>query len=323
MRLGVFTPLFGHLSFELMLEKVRSFGLDCVEIGTGAYPGSAHCDVDALLADRARAGDYLGAIRDAGLSISALSCHGNPVHPDPAIAGEHHEVFEKTVRLAALLEVPVINVLSGCPGDSETARAPNWVTCAWPPDYPPILEWQWNRVVIPYWRKAAAFAEQHGIRKIAVEMHPGFVVYNPETALKLREAVGETIGVNLDPSHLFWQGIDVPTAIRGFGQAGALFHVHAKDTFIDPRNTAENGCLDAKPYTQMRDRSWYFRSVGWGHDLLQWRQIVSALRLAGYDYVLSIEHEDGLASVDEGLRYAVEFLRQVLLREQPAEMWWA
>jgi sugar phosphate isomerase/epimerase len=323
MRLGVFTPLFGHLGFEPMLEKVRSFGLDCIEIGTGAYPGSAHCDVDALLADRARAGDYLAAIRDAGLSISALSCHGNPVHPIPAIAREHHEVFEKTVRLAALLEVPVINVLSGCPGDSETARAPNWVTCAWPPDYPPILEWQWNSVVIPYWRKAADFAEEHGIRKIAVEMHPGFVVYNPETALKLREAAGETIGVNLDPSHLFWQGIDVPTAIRRFGQAGALFHVHAKDTFIDPRNMGENGCLDAKPYTQMRDRSWYFRSVGWGNDLLQWRQIVSALRLAGYDYVLSIEHEDGLASVDEGLRYAVEFLRQVLLREAPAEMWWA
>jgi sugar phosphate isomerase/epimerase len=149
------------------------------------------------------------------------------------------------------------------------------------------------------------------------------VVYNPETALKLREAAGETIGVNMDPSHLFWQGIDVPTAIRRFGQAGALFHVHAKDTFIDPRNMGENGCLDAKPYTQMRDRSWYFRSVGWGNDLLQWRQIVSALRLAGYDYVLSIEHEDGLASVDEGLRYAVEFLRQVLLREAPAEMWWA
>jgi len=321
MKIGVFTVLFAKLPFERMLEKVASFGLDCVEIGTGGYPGNAHCDVAKLLASRSTARDYRKKIQDAGLFISALSCSGNPIHPDKAIAAEHHLAFERTVRLAQQLEVPVVNVLSGCPGDSARAQCPNWITCAWPPEYPRCLQWQWEKVVVPYWKKAAAFARRHGIIKIAVEMHPGFVVYNPETAMRLRDAVGQTIGVNLDPSHLFWLGVDIPTAIRRFDQA--IFHLHAKDTFIDPRNVAENGCLDSKPYRDIARRAWTFRSVGWGHDLACWRQITSALRSVDYDYVLSIEHEDALASVDEGLRHAVETLRAAAFKEPAAEMWWA
>jgi len=321
MKIGVFSVLFGKLSFPKMLEKVSELGLDCVEIGTGAYPGSAHCDVEKLLASKSAARDYLQQVRDAGLFISGLSCSGNPIHPDVKIAREHHTTFEGTVRLARQLEVPVVNVLSGCPGDSPNAKCPNWITSAWPPDYPKFLEWQWSKVVIPYWRKAAAFAKKHGIEKIAVEMHPGFVVYNPETALKLREHVGETIGVNLDPSHLFWLGIDIPAAIRAFGPA--IFHVHAKDTFIDRTNVANNGMLDAKPYQDLRNRAWTFRSVGWGHGLDCWREIASALRIAGYDYVMSIEHEDPLASIDEGLQHAVQTLRAATLKQPAAEIWWA
>jgi sugar phosphate isomerase/epimerase len=321
MKIGVFTVLFGKLPFEQMLTKVASFGLDCVEIGTGAYPGNSHCEVETLLTSKRAARDYLKRIQDAGLFISALSCSGNPIHPNKQVAREHHAAFEGTVRLARQLEVPIINVLSGCPGDSPNARCPNWITCAWPPEYPKYLEWQWQEVVIPYWKKAAAFANRNGIKKLAVEMHPGFVVYNPETALKLRKEVGDTIGVNLDPSHLFWLGVDIPTAIRAFGPA--VFHLHAKDTFVDRRNVAENGCLDGKPYGQISRRAWTFRSVGWGHDLACWREIASALRLVGYDYVLSIEHEDPLASVDEGLRHAVDTLRAATLQEPAAEMWWA
>ena len=321
MRIGVFSVLFAKLPFEQMLSKVAGFGLDCVEIGTGAYPGQSHCEVEKLLGSKSAARDYLKRVRGAGLFISALSCPGNPIHPDRKIAREHHAAFERTVRLARQLEVPIINVLSGCPGDSPQAKCPNWITCAWPPEYPKYLEWQWREVVVPYWKKAAALANRHGIKKIAVEMHPGFVVYNPETALQLRERVGETIGVNLDPSHLFWLGVDIPTAIRAFGSA--IFHLHAKDTAIDARNVAQNGCLDAKPYAQMAQRAWTFRSVGWGHDVGCWRQITSALRMVGYDYVLSIEHEDALASVDEGLRHAVETLRSATLKEPAAEMWWA
>jgi sugar phosphate isomerase/epimerase len=255
------------------------------------------------------------------LTISALRCHANPLHPQAAIAEEAHATFELTVRLAEQLRVDRVCLFSGCPGDSDQARYPNWVTAAWPPDYQELLAWQWQEKVIPYWKSAAAFARDRGVR-LCFEMHPGFVVYNPETLLRLRCECGDNIGANLDPSHLFWQGIDVIEAIRVLGQAGALYHVHAKDTAIDEHNARVNGVLDTKPLDQVARRSWVFRTVGYGHDALLWREFVSALRKEGYDDVLSIEHEDALASIDEGFLKAVRLLREVMFSEQPATAWW-
>ena len=185
-----------------------------------------------------------------------------------------------------------------------------------------MLEWQWRDKVIPYWTEEARFADRHGI-DIAFEMHPGFVVYNPESLLQLRAEAGPRIGANYDPSHLFWQGIDAVEAIRVLGQAGAIFHVHAKDTYVDPINTRRNGVLDTKSYDRIADRSWIFRTVGFGQADKVWKDIVSALRTVGYDYVMSIEHEDALMSIDEGLGKAVAFLQGIIFRERPAEMWWA
>ncbi|HYF12460.1 MAG TPA: sugar phosphate isomerase/epimerase, partial [Actinomycetota bacterium] len=178
-------------------------------------------------------------------------------------------------------------------------------------------------VVIPYWQEASAFAAEHGVTKIAFEMHPGFVVYNVETLLKLRSAVGDSIGANLDPSHLFWQGVDAVEAIKVLGANEAIFHVHAKDTAIDRRNVAVNGALDAKHYDDVLGRSWTFRTVGYGQGEQVWRDIVSALRAVDYDYVMSIEHEDQLMSMDEGLRKAVALLQEILVREEKPTMWWA
>lgn len=321
MELGVFTVLFSNLPFARMLERVCSYGLRYVEIGTGAYPGNAHCDPESLLSQPGQIEEYRRLMENCGVSISALACQGNPLHPDHEIAKRHHETFEKTVQLAERMEVSTINLLSGCPGDSEHARYPNWSPCAWPPEYPQLTTWQWDEVAIPYWQRAAQIAAQHGVHRLAIEMHPGFLVYNPTTALKLREAVGQSIGVNFDPSHLFWLGIDMPTAIRKLG--GAIFHCHAKDTFVDRRNVEENGFLDSRPYSDVAARAWSFRTVGWGHDLSEWRRIVSALRLVGYDGVLSIEHEDPLADAEEGLTHAVAFLRRAMLVKKPGEMWWA
>jgi sugar phosphate isomerase/epimerase len=152
-------------------------------------------------------------------------------------------------------------------------------------------------------------------------MHPGFVVYNPATLLRLRAAVGPMVGANLDPSHLFWQGIDPIVAIRELG--GAIFHVHAKDTALDPVNVARNGVLDQAPYSDVASRSWVFRSVGYGHDTLFWKRFVSALRVSGYDHVLSIEHEDSLASRDEGLTKAIATLRESVLSEPATATWWS
>jgi sugar phosphate isomerase/epimerase len=310
------------LPLEQALEVIQRAGVQAVEIGTGGYPGTAHCEPEALLEDSSKLDGFRDAIQRRDLTISALSCHANPLHPRQEVASRAHATFERTVRLAEKLGVDRVNLFSGCPGDSDQARYPNWVTAAWPPDYQELLTWQWQAKVIPYWREAAAFARDHGV-KLCFEMHPGFVVYNPETLLRLRSECGDNIGTNLDPSHLFWQGIDVIAAIRVLGAARAIYHVHAKDTAIDAHNAGVNGVLDTKPLDRVADRSWIFRTVGYGHDELFWRTFVSALRRVGYDYVLSIEHEDALASIDEGFLKGVAFLKNVLLTEPPATAWWA
>lgn len=320
MKLGVLTVLFQDRPLDKVLDHVAAMGLQAVELGTGAWPGNAHCKPAELLQDRAASQAFRQAVERRGLIISGLSCHGNPLHPNREIAAGYDRVYRDTVRLAAEMGVPVVNLFSGCPGDADNAKAPNWVTCAWPPDFADLLKWQWEEKVIPYWQEAGQFAADHGV-KLAFEMHPGFVVYNPETLLRLRAAVGPVIGANYDPSHLYWQGIDPVASIRAL--AGAIHHVHAKDTYIDPANTAVNGVLDTKSYAELPKRSWTFRTVGYGHDQLSWRALVSELRLTGYDYVMSIEHEDPLASIDEGFARAVSFLKDVLLTEQPSAMWWA
>lgn len=319
MKIGVFDPLFSQLPLGDMLDLLVDAGVDAVEIGTGNYPGASHIDVDALLESKQARDAYLREFTGRNLIISAFSVHGNPLHPNRDLAQRHDEAYRKTVRLAHEMGVPVVCVFSGCPGGGPEDRQPNWVTCPWPPDFANILNWQWQEVVIPYWQEAGAFAQQHGV-KLAFEMHPGFVVYNPETLTRLRAAVGPVVGANFDPSHLFWQGIDPVAAIKSLEQS--IYHVHAKDTAIDQQNTAVNGVLDTKPYRDIIHRSWVFRTVGYGHSLLDWRRIVSALRTVGYDYVLSIEHEDALASVGEGFSKAVATLRESVLAETPAQPWW-
>lgn len=320
MKLGVLTALFSDQPLEKALEYVKNAGLDAIELGAGNYPGTAHCDPDVLLNDDGELHKFTKLIADHGLIISALSCHGNPIHPNKELARQNHEAQRKAILLAEKLGVDVVNTFSGCPGGSDSDKYPNWVTCPWPPHFLEIVEWQWKEKVIPYWKEENDFAREHGI-KIALEMHPGFVVYNTETLLKLREAAGEQIGANFDPSHLFWQGIDPIASIRKLGKA--IFHIHAKDTKICPYNTPVNGVLDTKHYGDEINRSWIFRTIGYGHDYSFWKDFVSNLRMVGYDGVLSIEHEDSLMSANEGLMKAVAMLKQVILTEELGEMWWA
>lgn len=321
MKLGVFTTLLSNLSLEESLKYFKSLGIEAVEIGAGGYPGNAHANPEILLGDAKELDTFKGLIKDYDVEISALSCHGNPVHPDKATAKYFDDAIRNTILLAEKLGIHQINTFSGCPGDSETSKYPNWVTCPWPDDFGKILDWQWNDVLIPYWKDMAQFAKSHGVDKIAFEMHPGFCIYNTDTMLRIREAVGPEIGANFDPSHLIWQGMDPVAVIRALGDA--IFHVHAKDTKMDKYNTARTGVLDTKPYGDEINRSWIFRSVGYGNDEVYWKDIVSNLRLVGYDHVLSIEHEDSLMSQNEGLSKAVEMLKRVLIKENPAEMWWA
>ena len=320
MKIGVITNLLGNLPFEEALQYFVSKGIEMVEIGCGGYPGTQHADPDVLLNDDAKLEEFKALIKKYNVEISALSCHANPVHPDKAVAKEFDDAMRKAVLLAEKLGVHQINTFSGCPGDSENAKYPNWVTCPWPNEFGEMLEWQWNEVLIPYWKEFVAFAKAHGVDKIALEMHPGFCVYNPETLLKLRAAVGPEIGANFDPSHLIWQGIEPVAAIRAL--EGAIFHFHAKDTKIDKYNTAVNGVLDNKPYGDEINRSWIFRTIGYGNDNAYWKDIISNLRMVGYDYAISIEHEDSLMSQNEGLSKADSILKNVILTEATGEMWW-
>ena len=318
MRVGVFTPLLSGLSLDDVIRKLAGLNIQHVELATGNYVGDAHCKLSMLASDTELI-EFKKKLEDHGVTISALSCHGNALHPDPERAQLHREVSRKTILLAEKLGVPVVVDFSGCPGDSPAAKAPNWVTCPWPPEYLEMLRWQWDEVVLPYWTVHAKFAAEHGV-KIAVEMHPGFVVYNPETLLKLRSIAGPSVGCNFDPSHLFWQNIDPIAAIRLLGYA--IYHVHAKDTQLYGHNLPLSGVLDTKPYTQLQERSWLFRTCGYGHGGEWWREFISTLRMYGYDYVLSIEHEDGLMSAEEGLTKSSAFLNEIVMRETPGSAWW-
>jgi sugar phosphate isomerase/epimerase len=326
MKIGIFTALFHDRPIEEALDIIAGAGIEAVELGAGAYPGTRHLDdvggVEKLINDEGARKKLLKLLSDRNLVLDSLSVHGNPLHPDRLIADDHHNAFQNAVLLAEKLGVGVVNGFSGCPGDNPRAKGPNWVTCPWPDEFREILDWQWKKRVIPYWKAQNRFLKAHNV-KFAIEAHPGFVVYNPETLLKLRHVAGAQIGCNFDPSHFWWQGIDPIAAVRKLGEAGAIFHSHAKDTRIDPYNSGVNGNLDTKSYADILHRSWVFRSVGYGHDEAWWKDFVSNLRMVGYDGVLSIEHEDGLLSTKEGLLKAVQTLKASVVGEQPGEMFWA
>lgn len=321
MKLGVLTNVVGDQPLAEALKYFKGLGVQMVEIGCGGYPGKDHCDPTVLLNDDAKLEEFKTLIKESGLEISALSCHGNPVHPDKALAKEFDDDMKDAVLMAEKLGINQINCFSGCPGDCPDSKYPNWVTCPWPNDFGDILDYQWNEVLIPYWKNFVDFAKSHGVTKIGLEMHPGFAVYNTHSLLKLREAVGPEIGANFDPSHLIWQGMDPIAVIRELKDA--IFHVHAKDTRIDEINTKVNGVLDTQSYADEINRSWVFRAIGYGNDELYWKDFVSTLRLVGYDYVISIEHEDSLMSKNEGLVKAIDVLqRSIMFEDRMTDLRW-
>lgn len=310
--IGVFDPVYNKLSLDEMLDKVSVLGLEAMEIGTGGYPNAPHCPVDELLGDAGKARAWKKKFEDRGIRVATLSCHGNPVHPDAKHSAHDVEVFQKTVLLAERLDVRVIVGFSGCPGGTPTETQPNWITYRWPPEYAQMLDWQWNEKVIPYWKGAAKFARDHGIRRIALEMHPNFVVYNPRTLLKLREAVGEEIGANCDLSHLFWQGCDPVEVIHFLGKQNAIFHAHMKDTVLYPDRVGRYGVLNfATNKADRPDASDEFRAVGYGHSASLWKAVVKAYMDIGYEGILSIENEDLILPGEIGVERAAFVLKNV------------
>ena len=306
--IGVFDPVFGHLSLDALLDKLQELGLEAVEIASAG----PHCPLQDILDDSAKARAWKKKFDDKNIRIGALSCHGNPVHPDAKIAGRDREAFRRTVTAAERVEVPVVVTFSGCPAGSQTDRVPNWATYTWPPDFAQALRYQWDEVLIPYWKEAAALARQHGGRKVELEMHPNFSVYNPKTLVRLREAAGEEVGANCDLSHLFWQGCDPVEVIRFLGNQGALYHAHMKDTVLFKDNLAKYGVLnfvfEAK---DLAEGSATFRAVGYGHSAEVWKEIVRAYMDVGFEGILSIENEDPILSGEVGVERAAYVLKNV------------
>jgi sugar phosphate isomerase/epimerase len=309
--IGVFDPVYDKLSLDEMIDKISALGIEAVEIGTGGYPRSIHCPVKDLLDDPAKLRAWKKKFEDRNIQVATLSCHGNPVHPDAAIAARDAESFRHTVLLAEKLDVKVIVGFSGCPGGSPSDTTPIWVTYRWPDEQAHALDWQWKEKVIPYWKQAAQFAREHGIHRLAFEMHPNFVVYNPKTLFKLRDAVGEEIGANCDLSHLFWQGCDAVEVIHLLAKQGALFHAHMKDTVMYKDNVAKYGVLNFAFEPNDPEASETFRAVGYGHGASTWKEIVAAYMDVDYQGILSIENEDPILSGELGVERAFYVLKNV------------
>jgi sugar phosphate isomerase/epimerase len=310
--IGVFDPVYAELSMDAMLDRVAALGLEAMEIGTGGYPDNKHCPLDELVADPAKAKAWHQKFTDRNIQVATLSCHGNPIHPDAAHAAKDADTFKKTVRLAEMIGVKVIVGFSGCPGGGPTDTTPNWITYRWPPEYAKAQDWQWNEKVIPYWKEAARYAREHGIHRLAFEMHPNFAVYNPRTLLRLREAVGEEIGANCDLSHLFWQGCDPVEVIHFLGKQNAIFHAHMKDTVFFPENVNKYGVLNFSfEANDLALASETFRAVGYGHSASLWKSVIQAYMDIGYEGILSIENEDPILPGPVGVERAVYVLKNV------------
>jgi DNA-(apurinic or apyrimidinic site) lyase len=321
MDVGVLTVALADEPLDEAVEYLADRGVGAVELGCGGFVGDAHVDRATLLDDEDRRAELLDLVDRHDLRISALATHNNPLHPDEEQRTAADRELGEAIELADELDVGTVTCFSGLPGGAPGDETPNWVTAPWPTEHEEMLDYQWEDVAIPYWSDVAETADDHGV-DVAIEMHPNMLVYEPTGLLRLREATNERIGANFDPSHLYWQGIDVTEAIRFLGEHDAIHHCHAKDTRVYDANARVKGILDTAPYTAERDRSWLFRSIGYGHGEAHWKDVVSTLRMVGYDGALSIEHEDSLTSPREGLEKAIDVLQRATLETRSDEAYW-
>ncbi|MFI5227408.1 MAG: sugar phosphate isomerase/epimerase family protein [Candidatus Limnocylindrales bacterium] len=307
MDIGLYTDSLSGLSFERALDVAAEAGARSIEIATGGQSSAPHLRIDELLGSAERRSAFLAAFERRGLRIAALNCSAWPLHP---VVGEAHSILiDRTLELAAELGVTKIVSMSGCPGDGPGATTIDWVWYPWPDDAVALRRRHWDAAV-GLWRRKVETAERYGVTKIAFELHPLHVVYNVPTLLAFRAEVGDRIGANLDPSHLFWQRMDPLAVVRALG--GAVFHVHMKDTEIDEEQVALAGVLDGRPFDAPSERAWVFRTVGRARPRSYWASFLEALRSVGYDDSLSIEQEDPYSSQEDGVREAAAFIADLL-----------
>lgn len=305
MRLAACSACLPHPDLPALLDYLQGHGIAALELGVGAYPGTRHADAH-LLAKNASARLQLQAqCSSRDVQLMALACQGNPLHPRVEIASRHSADLYAALEAANALEVPVVVAFSGQPG---TGGVMNWPVMGWPQEYADEYERQWQEQLIPYWQAVAHRAQTLGVR-IALELHGGFAVHSPATLRRLREACGPAIGATVDPSHLWWQGINPAQAIALLGQA--VLHVHLKDVCFRADRLVNAGLLDTTPHSRMAERAWYFGAPGEGHDAAQWQAILDALSALDYRGALCIEHE-GEASAEQAVPASAQWMRTLL-----------
>lgn len=314
MKLCLMTDSLGSLDFPRMVSTAAKLGFEALEIATGNWSRAPHLKLDEMLSSPAARSEFLDTIASEGLHVDSLNCSGNPLAPDSS-GKQHEEVTLKTFKLAELLGIQKIIMMSGLPGGQPGDRTPNWITTSWPPRNCDILAWQWEEVTIPFWKKLVLIAQAHGIEKIALENHGCQMVYNVRTLKKLREKVGPMIGMNLDPSHMFWMGGDPRIMARELGDM--IYHVHAKDVRIETGMTGADGLLDTRTIDEYADRSWNYVAVGHGHDVSWWKEFFSIISMTGYDGPVSLEMEDRTMDQITGTEKSIEVVKQALPRIFP------
>lgn len=307
MKLGIKTCTL-DLSYEDALDFCVRENIPMLEIGTGNWSSAPHIDLDTVVSDKGARDKWLREITARGLTLDSFNCSGNPLAYEKDM-----DVTEKTFRLAGELGVTKIVMMSGLPTGCAGDKTPVWVTTSWPPETQTVLDYQWNTVAIPTWQRLVKLAEECGIQKIALENHPYQLVHNAETCLRLRDAVGPMVGMNLDPSHMFWQSGDPMAAARVLGAAGALYHVHGKDARLERYLVDPNGVLDTKTIDRFAGRAWNFVAVGSGHNEQWWSEFLSVVRMAGYDDVVSLEMEDLTMSMMDGHLYSLDILKRAMV----------
>jgi sugar phosphate isomerase/epimerase len=311
MKIGLFSDSLAAMPFPELLRFSAETGIEALELGCGNWSSAPHVDLDRLLASAPARRELLAAVADHGLALAALNCSGNPLHPGER-GRQHDGVTRRTMRLAGLLGVPRVVMMSGLPGGAPGDTTANWVVTSWPPETREVLDYQWGQVLVPYWRELVREAAAAGVEKICLELHGTQCVYNAETLHRLRDAVGSAVGANLDPSHLMWMGGDPLLAIRALGEA--IYWVHAKDTLIEPAVAGPQGFLDTKSADRLAERAWRYVTLGVGHGKDWWRRFGAGLEASGYDGVLSIEHEDAALTPEEGVRRSVRLLQGAIAR---------
>lgn len=311
LQIGVFNDGLAHLSRADALRWCAERDIGHIEMGVGGWRQADHLDLDSLLRDAGERDRLLGELREHGLALSCVNAAGNPLHPDPAVGDRHAAMLRGAIELAALLGCDRVVTMSGCPGGRRGGSTP--VFASWPvvPDDESLWEWQYEHRLAPFWSELSAWAARTAPEvMICLELHAGAAAYNPASFARLRAASGPNVGVNLDPSHFWWQGIDPLAVVEALGDR--IGFAHAKDTTVYPERVRLNGVNDHRFPPDPAVNSWHFSAVGEGHDDATWTALLAAIRAAGHDGTVSIEHEDPRYDGAEGVERSLAGLRRAL-----------